>query len=486
MSALSFYFMAAHVHWGRQIVFLGLGLLAGLLLAGMILLFWWYRVRAGVRPASPLAWQAAGERVKAEAIIADLSIGLIAYGKDGRLNLANSSATRLLGTAAVPPDLAAFLKLYGEENGLMTRVLMKRNPASAIAKVEGRSLRIVINHREEETQGRLGSIVSIQDVSEAEQEEKKRKEFVANVSHELKTPLTTIIGYTESLLDWGLQEKNEQGIERDVQRIHDDALRMQQLVTDLLLLSSLDSQKHPLSMGLLDLEVILRQTAERMRWQYEAKEQQLTLNISKGPLYVFANLNALERVIQNIIENAIKYCQDGAEIHVVASRLNDQVYFKISDNGRGIEEQHLPHLFERFYRVDVTGSRLYGGTGLGLAIVKELLELHDGAIDVQSTLGRGTSFNIFLPYAPVLFERVLAQRFEKKKSTYLQEMAEQELLTLARELGQEPEQLSDLQDAEALAVYQDLFADLLDDVNLQMPSFAEPSSEIDGAAIMTE
>jgi two-component system sensor histidine kinase VicK len=255
------------------------------------------------------------------------------------------------------------------------------------------------------------------------------------VSHELKTPLTTIKTYSESLLDWGLTEKNKEAVRKDIWRIHDDSLRMERLVEDLLLLSSIDSRGIRVRLELLDITQVVRQVVDRL--QHQAQEKSIDMacfTLSRIPL-VFVDRTAMERVVTNLVSNAIKYTDKSGSVKIYISYLVDDVCIKVSDTGFGIEKEHLPRIFNRFYRVDMTGSRMFGGTGLGLSIARELVELHDGKISVSSTLGKGTEFTVMIPIArKVLQDTLNASQLNCPPIDPLHQAAADELLQMADEL----------------------------------------------------
>lgn len=361
------------------------------------------------REISDMVRQFVDERSKSEAILADLDIGVLAFSSDGALISANPAARKMLSPQAVPDKFTEFIEAYGRENGLQAGLLLGSEQLNAKLIHHDRVLRIRLKPTQFDQERRAGTLVILQDITDSEHEERQRKEFVANVSHELKTPLTTIKTYSESLLDWGLNEKNKDAVRKDIWRIHDDALRMERLVEDLLLLSSIDSKGIRVRMELLEFSRLVRQVVDRM--QHQAAEKDLTMTcftLSRFPM-VFVDRTAMERVITNLLSNAIKYTERGGDIKVYISYLVDDIYVKVADTGFGIDKDHLPRIFNRFYRVDMTGSRMFGGTGLGLSIAKELIELHGGRIDVTSTLGKGTEFTIMIPIARKVFRDTLDQ-----------------------------------------------------------------------------
>ena len=374
------------------------------------LIFAWvtkHRNRASNQEISTYVRQFVEERSKSEAILADLDIGVLAYASDGQLINTNPAAKAILNPQGIPSSLNEFTERYGQTNGLQAALLLGREDIAAQVTLDDRILRVRLKESRFDEGRRAGTIVVLQEITDQERLEKQRKEFVANVSHELKTPLTTIKTYSESLLDWGLEEKNMEAIRKDITRIHDDAIRMERLVADLLLLSSIDSKGIRVRMEQQELAGLVRLTVDRL--MHQAQEKNITLEsfaITNIPL-IYADRSSIERILVNLISNAIKYTDRGGSVKVYIGHLIDDVYVKVVDTGFGIEKEHLPHIFNRFYRVDMTGSRMFGGTGLGLSIARELSELHGGQITVDSTLGKGTEFSVIIPSARKVYRDTL-------------------------------------------------------------------------------
>ena len=385
------------------------------------------------------------ERSKSEAILADLDVGVIAYGSDGIKINTNPAAQKMLAPDPVPENLNDFIAQYGQSNGIQAALLLGTETIAGTVVRSNKVLRIRLKESRFDEGRRAGTIVVLQDITEQEREEKQRKEFVANVSHELKTPLTTIKTYSESLLDWGLAEKNIDAVRKDIWRINDDALRMERLVEDLLLLSSIDSKGIRVRLELLDFAQLIRMAVDRL--QHQAQEKSIDMacyTLSHIPL-VYIDRTAMERVMTNLISNAIKYTERGGSVKIYISYLVDDVYVKVTDTGFGIDKEHLPRIFNRFYRVDMTGSRMFGGTGLGLSIAKELVELHDGKINVSSVLGKGTEFTVMIPIAHKVFSDILdGYQVGSPLSDSLHLAAAEEMLQIARELKLADQQLEGL------------------------------------------
>ncbi len=351
--------------------------------------------------------QIATERAEANAILASLSVGIVAYGSDHRLIACNDLAREMLGN--VPDTIDNFLNLYGSDNGMRASFLVHASEISGVYERENRVYQLKCEPRHLAGTGTrfAGHVIMIQDVTESTRLEEDRRNFVANVSHELKTPLTTIKSYAETLLDWGLEEKDKKSLHKDVSRIYEDSIRMESLIADLLLLSSIDSKAHYMKARVLDLGDLTRQITERLRSSAEDKNLHFQCLVLPASALVFGDANSIERIITNLVVNAIKYTRKRGRVQISVGNIAEDIYVKVKDNGSGIPATELPHLFDRFYRVDKTGSRQYGGTGLGLSIAHELAELHHGRLEVESQLGKGSAFTLFLPRA----DRYLTQTF---------------------------------------------------------------------------
>ena len=240
----------------------------------------------------------------------------------------------------------------------------------------------------------MGVIAILKNITENEKLNNMRKEFVANVSHELKTPLCSIKGYSETMMDRDLEPEE---IKKFAKVINDEANRMDRIVADLLQLSRFDYKKNVWDRNKLNIDDLAKQVVENL--QYVAKEKKHNLkcvvNMIPGP--VLASKDAIQQVMTNIISNSIKYTPDGGEITVYVGAAGGKAYIKFVDNGIGIPEKDLKRIFERFYRVDKARSRQMGGTGLGLSIVKEIVEAHEGTIEMKSEEGVGTEVIVTLP-----------------------------------------------------------------------------------------
>ncbi|MCU1805327.1 cell wall metabolism sensor histidine kinase WalK [Cytobacillus firmus] len=240
-----------------------------------------------------------------------------------------------------------------------------------------------------------GILLVFHDITELKKLEQMRKDFVANVSHELKTPITSIKGFSETLLDGAME--NKQTLNDFLNIILKESDRLQSLIQELLDLSKIEKQGFSLSIQQLDLADVLEDVVAIMKGKAAEKEIVLEYKREDKPVYIEGDVHRLKQVFINIISNAISYTPNQGVVYISSANSDRTVLTEIRDTGIGIEAGEIPRIFERFYRVDKARSRNSGGTGLGLAIVKHLVEAHKGTISVKSEVGKGTAFIIELP-----------------------------------------------------------------------------------------
>ena len=244
-----------------------------------------------------------------------------------------------------------------------------------------------------------GVMVVIQDITEHVKLDNMRKEFVADVSHELKTPITSIKGYSETLLDGDCDKETEKHF---LHVIDDNADRMEKLVQDLLTLSKYDNNKVNKKPTEFDLGELAKLCKEKFDIEIKKKKQKVSCFVTADVPNVYADRDGIERVILNILSNSIKYTPDGGKIDIYVGYVHNDAYIKIKDTGIGIPEKDLNRIFERFYRVDKARSRQLGGTGLGLSIAKEIIEKNNGSINIKSKVNEGTEVVIQIPVKKVV------------------------------------------------------------------------------------
>ncbi|MFZ0708386.1 MAG: ATP-binding protein, partial [Candidatus Korobacteraceae bacterium] len=242
----------------------------------------------------------------------------------------------------------------------------------------------------------------LHDQTEIERVEKTRRDFIANVSHELRTPLTSIQGYAETLLDGNLISDQPRDF---VEIIRKNAARMSRLTEDLLVLARVESGERNFIYEMTLPQDLLKDVQQTFIEMCESRGMELSL-INTASSSVFVDRDAIHQVFGNLVENALKYGESGKKIIVGACETEEGVQFFVRDFGDGIPSEHLPRLFERFYRVDKGRSREAGGTGLGLAIVKHVVRAHGGTIKAESELNHGATFYFTLPRQQVAAERL--------------------------------------------------------------------------------
>ena len=244
--------------------------------------------------------------------------------------------------------------------------------------------------------GRIsGAIVVFQDITESQRLEDMRREFVANVSHELKTPITTIKSYSETLLCGALEDKELS--KSFVEVIENEADRMSSLVKDLLQLSHMDYEKVVWEMHHLDLREIVTDSVRKLEVHFQNKNQKLNMQISDEAVPIYADRGKIQQVIINLLTNAIKYTPENGNIRISAQVVDKNAIFEVQDSGIGIPKEDIKRIFERFYRVDKGRSRAQGGTGLGLSIAHNIIKQHKGSIKVSSELEKGSIFTVYFP-----------------------------------------------------------------------------------------
>lgn len=237
-------------------------------------------------------------------------------------------------------------------------------------------------------------LLFLQDITEEKRVETIKKDFVANVSHELRTPLASIKGYSETLLDGGMDDKET--LKEFLRVIDRHATRMARLIDDLLTLSRLESHQMTIVSAPVDLKELILYITTGFEKQARDKGITLSSQIPDGLPKILGDRDRLEQVMVNLLDNAIKYTPSGGNVSINAGKNNGNVKVNVKDTGFGIPADDIPRIFERFYRVDKARSRDLGGTGLGLAIVKHIIQGHNGKLHVESTPGKGSIFSFSL------------------------------------------------------------------------------------------
>lgn len=322
--------------------------------------------------------------------------GIIAFDINGKIELINPAAKLLLN---ISPEDYTFEDIFNKFNLdlNMEKLIYLEDLTSMEQKieVEDKSVNVLFSpFRNEETNKPEGIIAVIQDITENVKLDSMRKEFVADVSHELKTPITSIMGYTDTLLEGEYDAETQKEF---LQVISTEARRMAKLVTDLLELSRLDNNNRRIKKVSFDLGNLAKECQKKLAIEIKKKKQHVECLVTADVPPVYADKDDIQRVILNILSNSIKYTPDGGNIKIYVGFVYSDAYIKIIDNGIGIPEEDLNRIFERFYRVDKSRSREMGGTGLGLSIAKEILDKNGGSIDIKSEVNKGTEVVIKIP-----------------------------------------------------------------------------------------
>ena len=335
------------------------------------------------------------QQSKTEIILEHMTDGVVAFTVNKQMIHMNKSAQRLLGLELSDDTfdkIVKKLKIDLDFDKIMYLPNYKSIQTQIVA--EENALNIVFVPFFSDKLIPMGVIMIVRDITEAVRLDNMRKEFVANVSHELKTPLTSIKGYSETIMNGDL---TYQEISKFSKVINQEANRMGRLVSDLLQLSRFDDKKVNLKKIMFSLDDMAKSICDKMSFSAKEKNHNLECIVTVPPPDIYADKDSVEQIIVNIISNSIKYTPENGEIKVYVGSVDGNAYLKVIDNGMGIPEKDLSRIFERFYRVDKARSRKMGGTGLGLSIVKELVDANNGTIDIKSEVNKGTEVIITLP-----------------------------------------------------------------------------------------
>ena len=342
------------------------------------------------------------ESKRLHSILSYMTDGVLATNRRGQITMINDMAKKHLGVQKEEVLNKSILELLKIEDEYELRDLITQIPELTIdsqnANGEYLSLRVRFALVRRESGFISGLVAVLHDTTEQEKEERERRLFVSNVSHELRTPLTSVKSYLEALDEGALYDP----VAPDFIKVSlDETNRMMRMVTDLLHLSRIDNATTKLDIELINFTAFITfilNRFDKMRNQDEEKKYELVRDYPITSVWIEIDTDKMTQVIDNILNNAIKYSPDGGKITVSMKTTDDQMILSISDQGLGIPKQDLPRIFDRFYRVDRARSRAQGGTGLGLAIAKEIIKQHNGFIWAKSEYGKGSTFTIVLPY----------------------------------------------------------------------------------------
>ncbi len=333
------------------------------------------------------------EQAETAALVESMVEGVIATDERGRIVTANNAARRMLGYSRsdVLPDLPELFRVKAAREVV--------NAALRGAAVQDRELemdgRVLLMNARPLPSG--GAVLVIHDLTDVRRLEAMRRDFVANVSHELKTPLTSISGYAETLLT---DAPDGETTRRFLETILTNARRMQRLVDNLLDLARLEAGGWQPERESVDLAELAHEAWSSLTDGARIKSMDFTVEVPEDAATIYADADAVRQILCNLLENSLRHTPAGGRIVCRSRREDDGVAVSVADNGAGILREHLPRVFERFYRADPSRSREEGGTGLGLAIVKHLVEAHGGRVAAESERGIGTTITCWFPEHP--------------------------------------------------------------------------------------
>ncbi|HEM3580942.1 TPA: cell wall metabolism sensor histidine kinase VicK [Streptococcus suis] len=343
------------------------------------------------------------EKTRLTSILSYMSDGVIATDRIGRIIMINDMAQKQLGLSSQKQEQYHLLEVLDLSDRYTLRDLLAQTPEIVIDHTneneEFLTLRANFATIRSESGLISGLVVVLHDMTEQAKEERERRLFVSNVSHELRTPLTSVKSYLEALDEGALTESVAPSF---VKVSLDETNRMMRMITDLLSLSRIDNQ-----VGQIDVELInftafvtfILNRFDQMKNADSDKVYTIVRDYQISPIWVEIDTDKMTQVLDNILNNAIKYSPDGGTITFSMKTTDSQLIVSVSDEGLGIPKADLPRIFDRFYRVDKARSRAQGGTGLGLAIAKEIVKQHKGFIWAKSEYGQGSTFTIVLPYS---------------------------------------------------------------------------------------
>lgn len=342
------------------------------------------------------------ESKRLNSILFYMTDGVLATNRRGQIIMINDTAKKQLGLVKEDVLNRSILELLKIEENYELRDLITQSPEllldSQDINGEYLNLRVRFALIRRESGFISGLVAVLHDTTEQEKEERERRLFVSNVSHELRTPLTSVKSYLEALDEGALCET----VAPDFIKVSlDETNRMMRMVTDLLHLSRIDNATSHLDVELINFTAFITfilNRFDKMKGQEKEKKYELVRDYPINSIWKEIDTDKMTQVVDNILNNAIKYSPDGGKITVRMKTTEDQMILSISDHGLGIPKQDLPRIFDRFYRVDRARSRAQGGTGLGLSIAKEIIKQHKGFIWAKSEYGKGSTFTIVLPY----------------------------------------------------------------------------------------
>ena len=305
--------------------------------------------------------------------------GIIAFDRNGVVILINPAAKQMMN---ISPQDTTFEDIFGRLHINLEKIIYLENWTNTEERIniDDRFLNVYFAPFKKDNDKTVGVIAVLQDITEHVKLDNMRKEFIADVSHELKTPITSIMGYADTLLE---EEYDKETQSKFLNVIASEARRMAKLVTDLLTLSKNDNNRNVVKKEQFDLGELVKKCQDKLAIEIKRKNHNVNCFVTADVPLVYADKDDIERVVLNIMTNSIKYTKEGGEIKIYVGFVYNDAYIKIFDNGIGIPEEDLSRIFERFYRVDKARTREYGGSGIGLSIVKAIMDSHNKACPVK-------------------------------------------------------------------------------------------------------
>ena len=349
------------------------------------------------------------ERRRLDSVLSHMSDGVLATDRRGNVTIVNNMALQLLGVEHEDELIGkSIIDVLDIRHDYTVRQLVNSEQKEMILDMSNSGSNLILNAYfspiQRESGFVSGLVCVLHDVTSQQKEEQERKEFVSNVSHELRTPLTSVKSYVEALSDGAWQDKEI--APQFLKVVQDETERMIRMINDLLSLSRMDAGTTKLNLEYVNINELFNYILNRfdmiIKKEEDPKKKKYTIErfFTKKDLWVEIDTDKFTQVIDNIMNNAIKYSPDGGVITARLLETHNHVIMSISDQGLGIPRKDLSHIFDRFFRVDKARSRKQGGTGLGLAISKEVVNMLGGQIWVDSVEGKGSTFYISLPYVP--------------------------------------------------------------------------------------
>lgn len=344
------------------------------------------------------------EKNRLSSVLSYMTDGVLATNRSGQIIMINQMAQRHLNLSKEVALKMNIVDLFDQDHRYTYHDLVSKTPTVTVRRRNefgefiALRLRFALNRRES---GFIsGLVVVIHDTTDQDREERERRLFVSNVSHELRTPLTSVKSYLEALDEGALRED----VAPDFIKVSlNETNRMMRMISDLLALSRIDNQATAIEVEMINFTAFMTSIINRFdlvknQHTVSGKFYELVRDYPINSIWIEIDTDKMTQVIENILNNAIKYSPDGGKITISMKTTDSQLIVSISDEGLGIPKKDLPLVFDRFYRVDKARSREQGGTGLGLSIAKEIIKLHDGFIWAKSEYGKGSTFTIVLPY----------------------------------------------------------------------------------------